>query len=379
MKKIIISLTFVFFLNTVHSQQTKVDSVISLFQLAIKNNPIQFVDDYKTEFTKLDSNIQASVLNYLYTYNQEPLLYLNINKLHQALEVYYESNYAQIRIRTTNLILETYRLTQGTTSIGWVWYKKAKASDFNEDAKVKIMRIIKCEPFSKAELNLLYKYELNLLKKSYSNDTLRIREYRKKSNLPLNELRDSVAATIAEDNMKNLKPSKYLDGLGIYYLASWLYINEAIPYIEKAMAIDYQEMGKYYKLPLARLGNQKYEAELLDSMYKTNHFDYRVIGFLRTPNALNAIIESLKLKGRPKGKIPAQNKEGKWVEVEMEGEPYNCYYLRGLILSNLIPELPFKFDGLLLATCEIPEVDIEQVIKWLEQNRGSIVLNRDYH
>lgn len=379
MKILIIIISVLLLFKPGYAQQNKSDSIIILFKHALKGNPVQFVGDYKNEFAKLDSITQSNALEYLYTYEKDPLIYLNFNKLHQLLEIYYSSNYIQIRQRATNLLLETYRLTQGTTSVGWVWYKDAKISDFSEEAKSKIMKIIKCEPLSETERDLLYKYELNLFQKSYSNDTLRIREYRGKSGLSLNELRDSVAISVAKDNIENIKASKYLEGLGMYYLASWLYMYEAIPYIEKAMKNDYPQMRKYYKLPLARLGNKEYETELLDSLYRIKVFDYGIIGFIRTPKALNAIIESLKLKGRPKGKVPAQNREGKWVEVEIEGEPYNCAYLRGLIRSNLIPDLPFKFDELSLAMCEIPENDIDQVVKWLEQNRDRIVLNRDYH
>lgn len=380
MKKLIIVISvLLLFKPAAYAQQNKNDSITILFKHALKGNPVQFVGNYKNEFANLDSITQSNALEYLYTYEKDPLIYLNINKLHQLLEIFYSSSYVQIRQKATNLILKTYRIAQGTTTPGWVWYKEARLSDFNEEAKAQIMKIIKCEPLSETERDLLYKYELNLFQKSYSNDTLRIREYRKKSGLSLNELRDSVATSVAKDNIENIKPSKYLDGLGMFYLASWLYMYDAIPYIEKAMTNDYPQMKKYYKLPLARLGNQQYERELLDSLYKIKIFDYGIIGFIRTPESLNAIIESIKLKGRPKGKVPVQNKEGKWVEVEIEGEPYNCAYLRGLIRSNLIPELPFKFDELSLAMCEIPENDIEQVVKWLEQNRDRIKLNPNYH
>jgi len=379
MRATVMLIVLFFFCGISYGQKEKEESIISLFQLAIKSNPTQFVYDYKKEFSNLDSNLQIKVLDYLYTYNTDSILYMNINNLHQVLEIYYMSNYTQIRQRATNLLLETYRLTHGSTSLGWVWYKNARQSDFNDEAKKSIMRIIKCEPFSNMELDLLYKYELRLIKNSYSKDTLRIRKYRKKSSLSLNNLRDSVATVVAESNITNVKPSKYLDELGVFYLASWLYMDEVIPYIEKAMADDHPESKKYYKLPLARLGNKVYEIEFLDSMYKTNNFDYHIIGFLRNSNSLNAIIGSLKLIGKPKGKISAKNREGKWVEVEIEGDPYNCNYLRQLIYQNLIPDLPFNFDGLSLAMCEIPEEDIKNVINWLENNRSSIVLSLDYH
>jgi len=379
MKKLFITISILLLFKHSYAQQCKSDSITILFKHALKGNPVQFVGDNKESFSRLDSITQSNALDYLYTYERDPLIYLNINKLHQLLEIFYSSSYIQIRQRATNLILKTYRIAQGTTTPGWVWYQEARLSDFNEEAKAQIMKIIKCEPLSETERELLYKYELYTSQKFYEEDTLFIRDYRKKSKLTLDELRDSIAHAEAKDNIKNIKPLKYLEGFGMYYLAAWLYMYEAIPYIEKAMMNDYPQMRKYYKLPLARLGNKEYETELLDSLYKIKNFDYRIIGFLGTPKALNAIIESLKLKGRPKGKVLAQNKDGKWVEIEIEGEPYNCAYLRGLIRSNLIPTLPFKFDELSLAMCEIPEKDIEQVIEWLELNRESIVLNRDYH
>jgi hypothetical protein len=72
-------------------------------------------------------------------------------------------------------------------------------------------------------------------------------------------------------------------------------------------------------------------------------------------------------------------REGRWVEAEVEQDPYNCVYLRQLIYKNLIPELPFKFNDLSLSMCEISEAEINKVVEWLEQNRDRIVLNRDYH
>lgn len=379
MKRLNILIVIIILIKLSYAQQMENSSYISLFKQALRSNPIKFVDDYKKDFSVLDDSIQFLLLDYLYSYEEDSLLYLNINKLHQLLEIFYSSNNIQIRKRATNLILETYRLTQGNTSVGWVWYKNAKFSDFDQDAKSKIIRIIKCEPFSEVEKNLLYLYELDLARRSYNSDTLRIRKYKKKTILPLNELRDSLATEVAKDNIKSIKPSRYLEGLGMYYLASWLYVKEALPYIEEAMKNDNLEMKQYYKLPLARMGNQEYENELLDSMRKINFYDYHILGFLRTTRALDAIIQSLKVKGRPKGKITVPNKEGELVEIEIEGEPFGCYYLRGLIKSNLISTIPFVFDDLSLALCEISDSDILKVVEWLEQNRNSLVLNYDYH
>jgi hypothetical protein len=378
MKKLLIIISVLLILKSGYAQQNNSDSITTLFKHALKGNPVQFVFDNKERFSRLDSITQSHALDYLYTYEKDPLIYLNINKLHQLLEIFYSSSYVQIRQRATNLILKTYRIAQGTTTPGWVWYAQARLSDFNEEAKAQIMKIIKCEPLSETERDLLYKYEFYTSQNFYKNDTLFIRDYRKNTKLSLNELRDSVATAVAKDNIENINPSKYLEDLGMYYLASWLYMYEAIPYIEKVMMNDSPQMRKYYKLPLARLGNKEYENELLDSMYR-NNFDYHVIGFLRTANALEAIIESLKKLGQATIKIPMHTREGRWVEAEVEQDPYNCVYLRQLIYKNLIPELPFKFNDLSLSMCEISEAEINKVVEWLEQNRDRIVLNRDYH
>ena len=187
-----------------YSQLDNSDDIIHLFQQALKNNPTQFVADFEKNFAMLDSNIQTSILNYLYTYKQDYLLYLNINKLHQILEIFYTSNYPQIRQRATNLILETYRLTHGATSIGWVWYNKAKLLDFNKEAKAIIIKILKSEQLSDVELNLQCNYEFYTSQNFYKNDTLFIRDYRKNTRLSLDELRDSIAKAEAMNNIKNI-------------------------------------------------------------------------------------------------------------------------------------------------------------------------------
>jgi hypothetical protein len=385
MKRIIFSLLVTMFYLSIYAQHNyKNDSIIKLFQESVlKRNHAQFAVDFEKTFIHADSLTQLSILNYFSQYSIDSLLYLHIDQMRALIsEFFYKSSSQTVRKKATNLLLETYRLSQYSYDEPICWYPKAKRTDFDEEAKYKVIKILQGEPFSKIELDLWYKYELYSSRQHYYNDTLEMRKYRKKTKNSMRNLQDSLAIAEAKSNIRNLQPSRFVS-LSLCFLASWLDMENAIPYIEEDMntwnSKLYPAIYQGFKLPLARLGNKLYESELLDSMLIKKYLDFHILGFISTPKTIDIIIQGLKMQGRPKGKTSGLTNEGKWIEAETEGEPYNCFYLRELIYKNLITNFPFKFDGLSLAMCEISNEDIARVVDWLERNRDRIVLNRDYH
>lgn len=378
MKKLFLFTAVCLYSIILNAQQYTTDSLIKKIEHAIHHNPAQFVSDIKKEFATIDSTVQLETLEYLSQYSTVPLFYLNMNKYRSALTVYYYSPYTSIRQKATNLLLETYRLAQGDVGWGWIWYDNSKLSDFNEEAKGKIMDIITCKPFSDIELDLLYKYELHIQTKSNKNDTVFIRPYMIKSLLTIEELRDSLATDIAKRFIEELTPKKFVDDFSIFYLSSWLRMYESIPYIEKFMNNATSSIEKQHcKLLLARMGNTMYEKEILDSLRKEKRYDYGIYKFIETPNVIDEIIESLKLNKKQKGTRRIVDSNGKIKDIKMEWYPPNCGYLRDLVWSKMILNLPFTFDAFDIAYCEVPYSEIKKVIQWLDENRNNIIFNPD--
>lgn len=382
MKKILILILFQLALFNANSQESLYEDLkVSIISSITKYNST-FSESITNEFLKLDSVEQSALLDYFKNYSEDSILYLNIDKMREWVSrLFYKSSYNSLRQKATILLLDTYRLSKYSYDVPICWYQFAKQTDFNDEAKGMIINILQVVPFSKVELEILYKNELNLQKISLYGDTLRIRIYKKKSFKDEIQLQDSLAENIALNNVRNLSPEKSND-LGISMLASWLDMQLAIPYIEKRMKsweFKNVEIYNFFKLPLARLGNKKYESELLDEMILTQKIDLHTAGFICTGKTIDVILAGLKLKGKPRQIVSGVNSKGELVLFEVEGDNYSCTYLKDLVFKNLIENFPFKYDIMDLTMCKISENDIYNVIEWIEKNKNQINLNRDYH
>lgn len=382
MKKILILILFQLALFNASSQESFYEDLkVSIINSITKSNST-FSESITNEFLKLDSIKQSALLDYFYNYSVDSILYLNVDRMRECVSrLFYKSSYNSLRQKATILLLDTYRLSKYSYDVPICWYQFAKQTDFNDEARSKIIRILQVVPFSKVELEVLYKNELNLQKISFHGDTLRIRKYKKNSLKDEIQLQDSLAENITLNNVRNLSPEKSND-LGISMLASWLDIQAAIPYIEKRMKsweFKNVEIYNFFKLPLARLGNKKYESELLDEMILTSKIDLHIAGFICTGKTIDVILAGLKLKGKPRQVVSGVNSKGELVSFEVEGDNYSCTYLKDLVFKNLIENFPFKYDIMSLTMCEISENDIDNVIEWIENNKNQIDLNRDYH
>ncbi len=327
--------------------------------------------DQAMDMSCLDINQQQKIINYLKTYATDSNLYMNIDNLFGFIwdSFFSSSRYNEIRQEAANLLLDIYRI--GIASDGGFWFKKAKREDFNAIARKKIMNILKAVPFTDIEKELLLKNELRIQRISYSKDTLIVREYLKKSTKTIQELRDSLATAVAIDNINNLSPKKYVLP-GMILLAAWLDMKETIPIIEEKLKHEnYESTRDDYKLALARLGNVEYEAEILK---KPNiAYDFSILCFLGTNNILGMIINTLK---EDTSSSYSYSKGG----IIYVNIPYICEFLRFQEEENLIMDFPFKYDFSLLGfDCKIGNEEKNKIIKWLEENRDRIKINRDCH
>lgn len=359
--KYIYSFILVLCVLNAHCQSQSKDTLLLRVREMIKSDQV-------IDINKLDSIQQQKIINYLCTYNTDSLLYQNVKNLFRFIsDGFFASKYKKIRQDAANLLLDIYRI--GPASDLGFWHKKAKQVDFNLAARKKIMNILNAAPFTDKEKELLYKNELILQQNSFSKDTLRIRAYRKKSQKTIRELQDSLATSVAIDNINNLRPEQYILP-GVILLAAWLDMQETIPVIEKQLSEEnYESLRNIYKLALARLRNTKYEEEILSK--QNIAYDLQTIGFLATKNAIDKVIKELKTdESNYKIEMSAGN--------PVITIPYVCEFLIFQDDVNFIINFPFKYDNLTL-DCGIGKEERDKIIKWLEQNRDSIVLNRDYH
>jgi hypothetical protein len=346
----------------VHPQPSSNDALLLKVTQLIKSDKVM-------DINKLDSIQQCKIITYLQTYDSDSILYININNLFGFIsESFFSSKYTRVRQDAANLLLDIYRIVPASDDNGF-WHKKAKQADFNSSARKKIMNILKAVPFIDIEKELLYKNELKLQRNSFSGDTLRIRIFRKTSTKTIQELQDSLATSVAIDNINNRRPEQYVLP-GIALLAAWLDMKEAIPIIEAQLEHEnYESIKETYKLALARLGENKYETEILN---KPNIAYYLpTIGFLATKNVLDKIINELK---EDSSNYKIETSAGNHLITI----PYICEFLIFQNDVNFIMNFPFKYNNLSL-DCDIGNAERNKVIKWLEQNRDRIVLNRDYH
>ena len=352
------------------------------------DNLTQFSFDFKERFINLDKEHQTLILEYVSNYSHNPLLYSNMTKIQSFISsLFYYSNYLEIRQAATNFLLETYRMNREEYETNLVWNVNAKQDDFDKSAKTKIITYLNAVPFSNKELDILYKQEVLLLKQSYRMDTICIREFRKKSNLSLDELRDSIAIAIAKENINNLNPVSFIDAR-LYLLAAWLDIKKVIPLLELAYQKDKQELypeNKYtYKAALARLGKKKYESEILDKMMKESPIYYNIVAFICTDKSKDVFIKGLKNNRPTKGfvhgygstKTPNSTDTTINDNIEWIGAPLNLSLYKELIINRIIINLPIEYYQKSLYL--INQNDIESLVEWLEQNRNKIQLNRDY-
>lgn len=98
---------------------------------------------------------------------------------------------------------------------------------------------------------------------------------------------------------------------------------------------------------------------------------FKQLVFLQKKNAIDKVIKELKTD---ESNYKIEMSAGHLVITI----PYVCEFLIFQDYVNFLINFPFKYDNLTL-DCGIGKKERDKIIKWLEQNRDRIVLNRDYH
>jgi hypothetical protein len=368
MKKIMIIVLMISCIQANLSAQVQ-DTLINKVRKYISaDKKIENINNY-------DIKQQQKIIDYITAYyDKDPALYLNINNLFRFTYVHFFSSvYITIRRQAANFLLEIYRLYSANSSDeNGFWHSDARQSDFDKKTRKRIMDILRAIPLSEKEKDILFKIELNSSKKFYEKDTIFIRDYIKRTQLPIERLRDSIAEAEAITNLINNKPEDYIQP-GIALLAAWLGMKEAQPIIEKQMTKTiYESSRELYKLALARLGNKQYEEEILNK--PGIEYDFRTLSYLGSRKVLDVIIKACK-----EYKPPTEEEIRRYF---LFPRTYICSFLMFDYDENFILDFPYRIDMDKtedIISCGLDKEKTDEIIKWLEENKDRIKLNPDVH
>ncbi|MCQ2975554.1 MAG: hypothetical protein MJ211_12205 [Bacteroidales bacterium] len=377
MKKILLILISIMFNITIFAQNFTADSLINFINYAIKGYTPQIVNDNeRTLLPQFDSISQYNSLEYLYDYSNNELLYSKISNVYHILNIFAYSKYENIKQKAINLILDIYRISKS----GGYFHRFYKYSDFDDKAKEKILKIINNEPYNVKELFVLhYRIEKDY-KKIYHNDTLFIRRYLKTTKLSIDELRDSLIKAETEECMNELDcKSSYK--LELYKIGAGLYMYELIPNLEKLLVEDTLNK-RVYKLCLARLGNIKYQKEIINEVYKTGIINCSELGFLNTADIYKAIIFGLRVDGMFTQVGTGLNRlTGKYETHEFEMGTNKFHNFENVVYSNIFTSvIPNSFLErqlkMIMETDQLEDLELcEELAKWLEDNKNKLYVS----
>ncbi|MCQ2976153.1 MAG: hypothetical protein MJ211_15235 [Bacteroidales bacterium] len=366
------SLIFIIISNISYSQIFNTNNIIKEFEDHINNNLSQFLYSIKNDFKNTDSISQSLLLDYLSNYSKNSILYYNICGVKSCLELFYCSKFDNLRQRATNLLIDIYRITN-SNSIDIPFNEKFKISDFDDKSINHIFNILQDSPLSLIEKDIIYKNNYKSIYNFYLKDTIFINKYSIKSNLSPNEILDSICTSMININLTNLSFNKdYLLGI-----VSWLNCKDAYLLLNNELKTDTTNV--YLQVCLARLGNKKYQNEIIKRNLSLKFLNYSELAFMNTKEAIQTMIQGLRIEGQDYGIVGELNNNGEYVYSETKGDYYKSRNLQNLLIGDyLIPKIPFKIDMLTLFTEEIPESLCEDVAKWMEDNIDILQINPEF-
>lgn len=325
---------------------------------------------------------------YLSKYDTDSVIYNNLDVYVKILYVYLSQEDKEIRHKALHLFLNTYRLCGGTSNI-----LPIKPDDVDDTIKTKILDILSNKPYSEKELKVLTTKEEQYFNKVYSDEYLL--EYRRIDTTIMN-------LSYARDSLINRSMVEFSEGLKtpscdiklLSELCAWLYIYEAIPYIEKYLETH---NNRRLMVHLARLGNEKYEKEIIADNLQKKYVSFEELVYINTHKSKQAIIQCLRIEGLEHGHFTALNDKGQYITVEADCMPYKLTNLQTLVMGNyFITDLPYveKYKMGNLTIDDIinpPSEDIakwinkeldesffplcEEVAKWMEENIDKLEVN----
>jgi len=206
----------------------------------------------------LNRKYEKQVLKYLEKFKFDKMLNVRETAYQLIYSVGFYSKDLKIRQKALNHMLDM------VYAVFRPWgndIKHFKLEDFNKKAKKRLKEIIKN---GRTKKDIKFDIEENMRLAKYSEGAGLQAEYiSKRDSLPFKHVRDSIL-TARLNYIKN--KLKTVNGYGDYYilLIGRLYMSNFVPELEKMLKRGRnKEDIKNIKLALARMGNEKYEQELL--------------------------------------------------------------------------------------------------------------------
>lgn len=304
--------------------------------------------------------------DYLSKYDTDSVIFNNYDDLSDILSLYIFHDDKIIRIKAFNLYLDIYRLSCHSTSPLQIY-----PSDVDKKIRTKILNIMSDKPYSEKELKVLTTRKKLYFNKVYSDDYLL--EYRRIDTtiMSLAYVKDSLVNEKLRTLEEKLKtPTCEIETLS--ELCAWLYIYEAIPYIEKYLKVyDNHRL----KVHLASLGVKNYEDELIKDNFNKMFLNFDELAYLNSPKSKVAMIQGLRIEGRHRGFISGY-KQGKFVSEEIDGAFYKLSNLDILLLGHYFTiEIPYEGNRYINNEDISLFPKCEEVAKWMEDNIDKLEVN----
>lgn len=358
MRKILFILLFILPIYAIGQE----DGTLKNFIYDILNQKIKI---YQSENEDSLKGFSAKALrrsfDYLSKYDTDSAIYNHFHDYSELLRVYMTHIDKSIRNKAFHLFLDTYRLSGGFSGRLLI-----KTDDVDNKIKAKILDILSNKPYSEKELKVLTTKEEQYFNKVYSDEYLL--EYRRIDTtiMNLSYARDSLINRSMVEFSEGLKtPSCDIELLS--ELCAWLYIYEAIPYIEKYLETH---NNRRLKVHLARLGNEKYEKEIIADNLQKKYVSFEELVYINTHKSKQAIIQCLRIEGLEHGHFTALNDKGQYITVEADCMPYKLTNLQTLVMGNyFITDLPYveKYKMENLTIDDIINPPSEDIAKWINK------------
>jgi len=360
---------------------------ISIFNGEAQNDVFKVADDYiltnstnpYLDLSNLDSTLQMSIIEYVCKYNSDT----TINEMQRARSFiynnYYKSRYLTVKQKAVNYLLSLHRCFNEI----WIWDHYTVKEYFDNEAKQRIIKIVKEEPLDNFELSI---HQARLKKSAieWGNGAItgQIGKIAEREHKSTQQVKDSLINEQYLKSLSFLKPANFLNDF-IVILAGWLDLKEVESIfqenLQKFMKSPYGNVQPMaYRLSLARFGDKTIQNELIerwkvdlnnDNLFKDYLYNKYLIPtqilYCGSQDCLFVLTLGL-------------NSDIIFTEysaaLKSEYYPLNRLYLN--FISQNIINFPYRYgEYSYYKKAEVSKEDIARAIKWMEENKGNYQFN----
>ncbi len=339
---------------------------------------IKIQDKIRIDISNLDSVTQIGIIEFSQKYNTDTTIREMLIARDFICSSFEKSKYISVKQKVVNYILGLHRCTMSPLN----WYSYADYKYFDSAAKAKILRIVKKEPLSDYERSFHEYLNKELVTQQIKNKLEYIKEISKEENVPFEEVKNKMILEL-EDNLNyNVNPRNYINDY-ILILTGYLDIKEAIPYIK----IEIEEYNPKkdlaqidaYKVVLARLGMTEFQEGFIANcistfnnnpeMFKDANYDNTLIptqlGYIASQESIESFLVGIKSKA-------FYNKPSVTEDVYYQ---INRLYLD--YFTQYVLNFPFHYgEYIFREDVYASDKNLKAAIKWIEENKGKYVINR---